>query len=195
MVGIYIITNPKGKVYVGQSVDVFSRFKRYKKYISEIKNQTKIYNSITKYGVQNHTFDIIEECSISDLNRLERKYQEYYNSVEEGLNCKYTTTEDKSGHLSNETKKRISDANKGRKFSKEWKHKISKSLTGRKKSIDAEKKRVESRKGYKHSKETLQKIKLSNKSIPSVTCPHCGKVGKPHGMKRWHFDSCKSKRQ
>lgn len=41
----------------------------------------------------------------------------------------------------------------------------------------------------------LQKIKLSNKSIPSVSCPHCGKVEKPHGMKRWHFDSCKYKKQ
>lgn len=26
-----------------------------------------------------------------------------------------------------------------------------------------------------------------------VTCPHCGKVGKASGMKRWHFDNCKHK--
>lgn len=25
------------------------------------------------------------------------------------------------------------------------------------------------------------------------TCPHCGKIGKGNGMKRWHFDKCKEK--
>ena len=25
-----------------------------------------------------------------------------------------------------------------------------------------------------------------------LTCPHCGKIGSKPGMKRWHFDNCKS---
>ena len=27
----------------------------------------------------------------------------------------------------------------------------------------------------------------------SITCPHCGKEGKPANMHRWHFDNCKQK--
>lgn len=27
----------------------------------------------------------------------------------------------------------------------------------------------------------------------TVTCPHCGKIGKGAIMKRWHFDNCKEK--
>lgn len=34
------------------------------------------------------------------------------------------------------------------------------------------------------------KCNLSNK--PTVTCPHCGKVGDNSNMKRWHFDKCKN---
>lgn len=29
------------------------------------------------------------------------------------------------------------------------------------------------------------------KPKPKVTCPHCGKVGSPNNMVRWHFDNCK----
>lgn len=193
MIGIYKIENPKGKVYIGQSINIETRWNRYIKYPEEVKNQTKIYNSIYRYGVEHHKFTVLEECSVEELNRLERKYQEEYKAVEEGLNCKYTTAEDKTGHLSEETKSRISKANKGKKITLDTRQKLSKSLTGKKKSRSAELKRLESRKGYKHTKETLNKIRLSNKSVAPVTCPHCGKVGKPHGMKRWHFDSCREK--
>lgn len=193
MIGIYKIENPVGKIYIGQSVDIETRWDRYTKYPEEVKSQVKIYNSIKKYGIENHIFSVIVECDTENLNILERKYQERYNSIEKGLNCKYTTTEDKTGHLSEETKMRISLANKGREFTDEWKTKISQSLKGRKIDPEVEARRLESRKGYKHSEETLQKIKLSNKSKPSVICPHCGKEGKPHGMKRWHFDSCKNR--
>jgi hypothetical protein len=29
---------------------------------------------------------------------------------------------------------------------------------------------------------------------PAITCPHCGISGGVIGMKRWHFDKCKSKK-
>jgi DNA-directed RNA polymerase subunit RPC12/RpoP len=28
-----------------------------------------------------------------------------------------------------------------------------------------------------------------------VTCPHCGKTGRGHAMRLWHFDKCKVLRQ
>ena len=38
--GIYKITNPKGKVYIGQSIDIYKRFKSYK--YSGFKMQRKL---------------------------------------------------------------------------------------------------------------------------------------------------------
>ena len=111
MIGIYKITNPKGKVYIGQSIDIESRKKNYT--YSRCKNQTKLFNSIEKYGWSNHSFSIIEECIINQLNTQERYWQDYYNVLEEGLNCMLTTTIDKSGKLSLKTKNKISGSSKG----------------------------------------------------------------------------------
>jgi group I intron endonuclease len=76
MVGIYKITNPKGKVYIGQSVNIPSRKNKYT--LNHTKGQPKISRSITKYGFENHLFEIIEECSIEQLNEKETYWKQYY---------------------------------------------------------------------------------------------------------------------
>jgi len=126
-VGIYKITNPKGKIYIGQSVNIEKRFRKYK-YLDEKNKQTKLYNSFKKYGMENHTFEIIEVCDISLLDEREIYWGEYYNVLlEEGLNCRLG---DGKGKLSEETKKKISKIHKGREYSEEWKQKISSSKIG-----------------------------------------------------------------
>ena len=159
MSGIYKITNPKGKVYIGQSVNVVAR-KKYYKYL-RCKNQTKIYNSLKKYGFENHIFEQVCYCDVSELNELERYYQEFYNSVENGLNCRMTNTKDKSGFLSEETKNKIRNVNLGKKHSEETKLKISEKT---KKGMTKEGKEKLSlfRKTFQISEET--KIKMSIKS-------------------------------
>ena len=102
MVGIYKITNPNNKVYIGQSINIERRFLTYKKY--NCQSQIKLYNSLNKYGFDNHIFEIIEECNDEELNTKERYYQEKYDAIEKGLNCIYTKTNDKSGRIS-ETEK------------------------------------------------------------------------------------------
>ena len=121
-VGIYKITNPKGKVYIGQSVNIEQRLKKYK-YLDEKNKQTKLYNSFKKYGIENHIFEIIEVCDISLLDEREIYWGEYYSVLlEEGLNCRLG---DGKGKLSEETKKKIGISNKGRKYTEEQKKKIS----------------------------------------------------------------------
>lgn len=106
MIGIYKITNPKGKVYIGQSVELEKRLNYYKYF--NCKNQTKLYNSFKKYGVENHIFEIITLCYEEQLNIFERDFQESYDVLGvNGLNCKLTTTDDKSGKQSEETKLKI----------------------------------------------------------------------------------------
>lgn len=128
MVGIYKITNPKGKIYIGQSVDIERRHKEHK-YLNSHKKQTKLYNSFIKYGIENHNFDVLEECTSEQLNELELYWIYYYNSVINGLNIRIGSA---NGYLSEETRNKISEALKGRKntwtIKEETREKISQSL-------------------------------------------------------------------
>lgn len=110
MIGIYKITNPKGRIYIGQSINLEARQKIYAR--RGCKNQVRLYASLVKYGFSEHIFEIIEECKVEDLNIRERHWQDFYEVLGEGgLNCKLTGTDSKSGHYSEEAKKKISDSN------------------------------------------------------------------------------------
>ena len=67
MIGIYKITNPNGKVYIGQSIDLERRLYYYKN-LKQSNSQILLNRSFLKYGTVNHTFEIIEECEIELLN-------------------------------------------------------------------------------------------------------------------------------
>ena len=110
MIGIYKITSPTKKVYIGQSIDIKRRFLHYK--LLDCKAQKKLYNSFVKYKVEKHKFEVLQECEMHELNDIERYYQDVYSAVGKGgLNLKLTNTSDKSGRLSDETKKKIGEAN------------------------------------------------------------------------------------
>jgi len=112
IIGIYKITNPLGKTYIGQSVDIERRFKEYRTF--KCKQQPKIYNSLKKYTPENHIFEIIEYCCLEQLNSQEIYWKLFYNSVNEGLNCELY---DKGGgSRSNETKLKISLSSKGNQY-------------------------------------------------------------------------------
>lgn len=115
--GIYKIISPSEKIYVGQTVNFYRRIDFYKN--CRCKTQKKLYNSIKKYGWENHIFEILEECEISKLNEREKYWQDFYDVLgEKGLNCRLTTTEDKTGKLSEETKNKIRMSWKNRVYDK-----------------------------------------------------------------------------
>lgn len=80
MVGIYKITSPKGRIYIGQSVDIKKREYLYSKKFC--KSQNKIYNSILKYGWEKHKFEIVEECGRSDLNNREIYWGKFFKCLD-----------------------------------------------------------------------------------------------------------------
>jgi len=143
MIGIYKITSPSNRVYIGQSVNIQKRFITYKNL--RCKTQTKLYNSFLKYGVEKHYFEVIEECNIETLNERERHYQDFYDVLNHGLNCRLTTTLDKSGYLCDLTKLKL----KGRKNH----------FKGKKHSAESINKMIFSSTGKFHTEKT--KIKLS----------------------------------
>jgi len=173
MIGIYKITNPKGGVYIGQSTNIENRKSDY--ISGRCKGQVKLYRSIIKYGFELHLFEVIEECEIDLLNERERYWQDFYKVLEEGgLNLKLTTTTNKSGAHSQETKQKISDSLKGHTYSDETRQKISDSLKGRSRTEETKKKMSESMKrlgitppsakGKKRSEETRKKLSEAAKN-------------------------------
>ena len=155
MIGIYKITSPSGKVYIGQSIQLDMRIKTYKSL--ECKSQPRLYNSLVKYGPDKHNFEIIEECEVSELNDKERYYQDIFECIgKNGLNCKLTTSKDKSGFISEETKDKISKSNLGKKMSIES---IVKSKLGLKRRY--ENGYINPRLGSNHTEEAKTKLSIS----------------------------------
>jgi group I intron endonuclease len=105
ILGIYKITSPSGRLYIGQSSDLSRRFAEYKK-LQNCKPQTKLFSSFLKYGTENHTFEIIEECLEEDLNCKERFWQNYYDVLNGGLNCVLQECGEVKAVLSEETRRK-----------------------------------------------------------------------------------------
>jgi group I intron endonuclease len=74
-IGIYKITSPSGKVYIGQSIDIDKRWEGHKQYNGI---GPKLKNSYIKYGFEAHIKDNIEECSIEQLNERETYWKQIY---------------------------------------------------------------------------------------------------------------------
>jgi group I intron endonuclease len=150
MIGIYKITSPSNKIYIGQSINLKTRFRKYK-YLN-CKRQTHLYNSFVKYGYENHVFEIIEECSLEQLNEKEIYWGLHYNVLGDmGLNCRLG---DAKGKCSEETKQKIGKGNKNKIMSEEARNNISKALKGRQVTWN-----TLGPKGHKHSEEAKQKMR------------------------------------
>ena len=152
MIGIYKITSPSNKIYIGQSKDIERRFQQYQS--NYCRTQIRLIHSFNKYGIDNHIFEILEECEKSELNIKERYYQDYYDVIgKQGLNCMLTNTDSLPRVFSEETRLKLTKAKTGVKFSQETKDKISKI-----------------HKGKKHSPERILKHQQHNinRSIPII---------------------------
>ena len=81
--GIYKITNNiTQESYVGQSVNIEKRFSEHKK----AKDNYAIHRAIQKYGEDNFTYEIIEECKRENLSEREKYWINYYNTYYNGYN-------------------------------------------------------------------------------------------------------------
>lgn len=103
-VGIYKITNLiNNKVYIGQSRCIKKRWKNHK--ITYHNSNDKAYNyplyrAMRKYGIENFQFEIIENCSIAELNDKEKYWINYYHSN----NDNYGYNQDDGGNASHSLK-------------------------------------------------------------------------------------------
>jgi group I intron endonuclease len=75
MIGIYKITSPSGKAYIGQSWNILKRFIDYK-YCN--KAQRYIYHSLAKHGYTNHIFEIVHELPEDITQSILDSYEQLY---------------------------------------------------------------------------------------------------------------------
>jgi len=86
--GIYKISNlVNGKIYIGQSVDVYDRIAHHKAELRNNRHSNKyLQYSWNKYGEENFSFEIIESCKRNELNNREQYWISYYDSYNNGYN-------------------------------------------------------------------------------------------------------------
>lgn len=157
--GIYKITSPNNRIYIGLSSSIYHRWENYKQ-LSNSKSQKLLHRSFKKYGIKNHKFEIIEECCQEKLSEREiywiDKLKSYHYIYKKGLNMT------KGGEIppkqtkpkSKEHKLKISLGRKGIYHSEETKQKIRESRNKQKFTIESI---------QKASKSRMKKCKLINK--------------------------------
>jgi len=195
--GIYKITSPTGRLYIGKSKNMKRRFGEYK---NRKDNGSFIQRSIVKHGWDLHVFEVVHECDESELNKWEKYYIKAFDTfnTEHGMNL---TEGGDCAKMSEVTKAKMKVSKKinnfwvGRKHSEESKEKMREGSKGNKNNLG--KKRTEESKakmsiahkgkkltekarlgvirgliGRKLSDETKRKISIANKGRTRVGKPH-----------------------
>lgn len=90
MTGIYKIENLlNGKCYIGQATDIKKRWNAHRnvyKKEDDIAYEYPLYRAFRKYGIDNFSFTVLEECTVTNLNKKEIEYIKKHNSFFNGYN-------------------------------------------------------------------------------------------------------------
>lgn len=174
--GIYKITNPKNRIYIGQSVNITRRWGEYSK-LSGCGKNTRLINSLKKYGFKTHKFEILHQCNPEHLNDLEI----YYIDLFQSFNTKNGMNLHSGGNnhtISDETRSKLISSHIGQEawnkgLTKDTDVRLKKQgerhsikMNGRKASEETKIKMGLARKGKTHSEETKKKLsekKMGNK--------------------------------
>lgn len=184
---IYKITSPSNKVYIGQTIDLKTRISKYRNL--NCKNQTRIFNSLVKYGWDNHIFEIIEiVININILSEREVYFINFYNSFKTGLNCTLGGEGCVGKIVSEASRKKMSESAKGKIQSKETIAKRIAKTTGLKRDDVFKNKIRQAQTGRKHSEKTKEKLRNINKGNISLNKIKC-KLIDLETLKFWEADS------
>lgn len=88
--GIYKIANKvNGKCYIGQSINIKRRWRQHKEiYVNPISESYDypLCKAMRFYGLENFSFEILEECQPEELNKKEIYWVEIFKSYDNGYN-------------------------------------------------------------------------------------------------------------
>ncbi len=159
LICIYKIISPTNKIYIGQSWNWGKRLSNYRKL--SCKGQIKLYSSLKKHGFENHKIEILlelpENITQEALNFYEVYWWRYYKDLQFNmLNIKEPSSH---GKHSEESKKKMSNSQKGKKTSEYTKKRLLESNIGRIKSDEERQKISKGNKGKIRTIENKNKIK------------------------------------
>lgn len=167
---IYKLTFPNGKVYIGQTSRNLN--KRLSDHCNESFNIKKItkFNNLKANAIRKYmTFDVNILYQGEDLDNQEIKFIEEFKSTNKNFGYNLESGGNLNKYLSEETKRKISEANKGRILSEEAKQKIGKAHKNKIVSEETKRKIGESNKGKIVSEETKEKMRgINNPSARSI---------------------------
>lgn len=177
VVGIYVIISPSGAVYVGQSWDIYARWRCHR---NEGRTGGYLQRSLRKYGSRKHRFSILRQMAAdttqADLNTWEQFYIHQFR--EQGVSLMNLTDGGNNGKPTEEVRQKLRKpksaehrANIAKAVAKQWAEgkkqatklsaesiaKIRKTMTGRKYSAE----RVAKASNWERTDEMKAKISCS----------------------------------
>ena len=177
--GIYILTSPSGKQYIGKDTHLP---KRINQHLSGKCRCRAIQSAIRKYGRDTFTVKVIPYPYISKqmLSIFEQSYIAEYNTYHNGYNL---TTGGDSPEMSFETRQKMSKSAKGKVRTAAHQAKLTKAIQGERHPMFGRKGEASPRYGKKHTPETRKKMsqaakgrKLSAETKRKIGEAHKGKI-------------------
>ncbi len=167
--GIYKITNKINKKhYVGSAYDLYKRYKEHRSALTSNRHHNnQLTRFVNKYGIDNLEFNLLEECKPEELELREQYYinnnKNLFNETIDVKSCNRgkklseehkqrisKSIKDKNITRSEETKNKISEANKGKVGKYKRTNKIKQTVADKiKKNTERSKKISEALKGRK----------------------------------------------
>lgn len=159
---IYKIANTKNnKCYYGQTRQPPNR--RWSQHKQSAKNGGKmiLYQAIRKHGIEHFTFEIMCECeSLEELNKKEIEYIKNNNSISpNGYNAAHGGD---NYEKTDETRRKIGEASKGRVVTDETRKNMSIARKGRKPTEETIQRMRDAQKGRIVTEEAKQKLREAN---------------------------------
>jgi len=173
-IGIYRILSPSGSVYIGQTWNYDQRIKHYKN--KNCKTQPIVYNSLNKYGYENHVVEMIHELPKDVDQNILNEYEKLYILTYRNAKIRMMNIREGGeggGKLSENTKLKISISRKKQKLiiSEKNKNRLSILHTGnnynlgKKQSEESKNKKREFMNKSKHKFISKKVLCLNNNTI------------------------------
>ncbi len=154
---VYKHTAPNGKSYIGQTHNYQKRCKEHKNQ----KNCLAFYNAIQKYGWNNFKHEILKDnLTLDEVNLWEELYIKHFNTMKpNGYNLRSGGNHSK---ITEEAKKKIGNANRGRIKTEEERKKLA-TWTGKKHTEEQKYKIGKAHKGKIITEETRERMREASK--------------------------------
>ena len=178
--GVYEIRNLiNNKVYIGSSVDLFSRRYCHLWQLRTRKHENKhLLSAFEKYGENNFEFRVLEYCDVDKLLIVEQQYIDKFDATDraKGYNKSPTAGSPLGVKRTDDYKRKLSESRKGKgsgvnnpfygkTHTKESRSKISAAGIGRVCTKETREKRSKALKGLKRSKENKLNLSKAKKGI------------------------------